>query len=151
MAAWFTQPRFDLGGASTQDIITRVRDLAMEVGPAWPDADPDQSLRSHAIEGARFALNDFLADPAAVVVLRGADLDPAILRSSFEAGRFDVLCIDLDHVITVGLTADFPEGEMLVRETISAYADGLADLDREFPRIPPEGADRGCLVHAKPL
>lgn len=142
-ANWFTQPRLDLGGASTEDIITQALDCLACIGVAAPGDDEAIAMRGHGIDGARYALDPLTADPAIGVVAHAAGLAPAGLRSDFDAGRFDGVSADLQIIISVGRTANLPDAEALVRETIDAQAASFADLDREFPHIPSEGAEHG--------
>lgn len=143
MTGWFTQPRYDLAGASTQDIIARALDCLMGVGAASPGDALAASMRGHAIDGARFALDDLVTDPPFGVVVRAVGLDPAGLLRAFDAGRFDAVRADLNQIIAVGLVADLPAGEALAREAIDAQAAFYTDLDREFPSAPLERAEHG--------
>jgi len=142
-ANWFTQPRLDLGGASTEDIITQALDCLSCIGVAAPGDDEAIAMRGHGIEGARYALDHLIADAAIGVVTHAAGLASAGLRQAFDAGRFDAVSADLRLIISVGRTVDLPDAETLVRETIDAQAASFADLDREFPHIPSEGAEHG--------
>lgn len=142
-ANWFTQPRLDLGGLSTEDICRHAIDCLGRIGVAAPGDDEAVSMRGHGIEGARYALDPLTADPAIGVVAHAAGLAPAGLQRAFDAGRFDAVSDDLRIIISVGRTANLPDAETLVRETINAQAASFADLDREFPHIPSEGAEHG--------
>ncbi|MEE3504516.1 hypothetical protein [Acidiphilium acidophilum] len=142
-ANWFTQPRFDLGGASTEDIARQALDCLVDIGVAVPDDAESVSMRGHGIDDARHALDRLIADPAFCIVAQEAGLDPAGLRRVFDTERFDAVAIVLRIIIVVGRIANLPEAETLVRETIDAQAASFADLDREFPHIPSEGAEHG--------
>ncbi len=142
-ANWFTQPRLDLGGASTEDIITQALDCLACIGVAAPGDDEAVAMRGRGIDDARRALDRLIADPAFCIVAQEAGLDPAGLRRVFGTERFDAVAIVLRIIIVVGRIANLPEAETLVREAIDAQAASVADLDREFPRTPPEGADHG--------
>lgn len=132
---WFTQPRLDLGGVSTEDIITQALDCLGGIGVAAPGDDDDVSMRGHGIDGAGYALDHLLADAAFCVVAQAAGLDAAGLRRPFDDGRFGAVSSDLRFIIAVGRTTDLPAAESLVREAIDAQAELDADLDREFQNI----------------
>ncbi len=134
-AGWFTQPRFDLGGASTEGIITHVLDCLACIGVAAPDDDDAIAMSAHGIEGARDALDHLIADAAICVVAHAADLAPAGLQRAFDAGRFDAISADLSLIIEVGRTVDLPEAETVVREAIDAQAAFVVDLNRGFQNI----------------
>ncbi|MGC9271448.1 hypothetical protein [Acidiphilium sp.] len=130
---WFTQPRLDLGGASTEDIITRAIDCFENIGGAALGDDNAASMRGHGIEAARDALDHLIADPAFCVIVKAADLDPTSLRGVFDTERFGIVANFLHLIVVVGRTVDLPEAENLVRDTIDAQAAFIADLNREFP------------------
>jgi len=140
---WFTQPRLDLGGLSTEDIARHALDCLVNIGVAVPDDAESVSMRGHGIDDARHALDRLIADPAFCIVAQEAGLDPAGLRRVFDTERFDAVAIVLRIIIVVGRIANLAEAETLVREAIDAQAASVADLDREFPRIPSRGADHG--------
>ena len=132
---WFTQPRLDLGGLSTEDIGRHALDSLGRIGVAAPGDDEAISMRGHGIEGARYALDPLIADPAFCVVARAAGVDAAGLWCAFDAGRFDAVSDDLRIIISAGRTVELPAAEMLVREAIEAQAAIDADLDQEFQNI----------------
>lgn len=80
MADWFTQPRLDLGGASTEDIITQAIDCCENIGVAAPGDDDAVSMRGHGIEGARYALDHLIADAAIGVVAHAAGVRRRAVR-----------------------------------------------------------------------
>jgi predicted RNA methylase len=135
MAGWFTQPRLDLGGASTLDAIRQALDCLARITIAHLGDDDVVAMRGHAIKGARYALDRLILDPPFGVVAHAAGLDPTGLQHAFDAGRFDDVCADLRRIIGVGRAVDLPEGESLVRATIDEQAAFIADLDEEFQNI----------------
>lgn len=135
MAAWFTQPRLDLGGVSTEDIINQALDCLARIDVAHLGDDDVVAMRGHAIEGARYALDRLILDPAFGVIAHAAGLDATGLQRPFDAGRFDDVCADLRRIVAVGRAADLPEGEPLVRATIDEQAAFVAYLEQEFQNI----------------
>ncbi len=132
---WFTQPRFDLGGASTEDIIIRAIDCFETISVAAPGNDNAASMGGHGIEGARDALDHLIADPAFCVIMKATNLDPAGLRGVFVTERFGIVADFLRLMILVGRTVDLPAAETLVREAIDAQVAFVVDLNRGFQNI----------------
>ena len=133
---WFNQPRLDLGGASTEGIITQGLDCLACISVEAPGDDEAVAMRWHGIEGARYALDHLLTDAATGVVAQAAGLTPAGLLRAFDTKRFAAVSADLRLIIAIGRTIELPEAESLVRDTIDAQAAFITDLDQEFQNIP---------------
>lgn len=139
-AQWFTRARLDLGGVSTETIAQQALDCLAGIGVAAPGDDEAASMRGRGIDGARYALDHLLADPAFCVVAQAAGFEPDGLRGEFDACRFDAVATDLRIIMSVGRTANLPEAEKMVRETIDAQANFIASFGRDFFPIQNEGA-----------
>lgn len=141
IAGWFTQPRADLNGDSTDQVVARAIEL-VETIPAPVSYDDDAeafALRGHAIEGARYQIDDLANDPPFRAVADDAGVRLRTIMCNLIAERLDLVRADLERIKSHGCTADLPAGEALARDTIADYARSIAEMDREFPNIPTDG------------
>lgn len=127
MASWFTQPRFDLNGRSTSDLMEHARDRVAETDGAARErfpARPPDGPKSEARMAVQFAWRDGPAADAFKV----AGLTEQAVLAALERGRFDAVLRDLNTAIQTGKLRDLPEGEALTRTVIEAQSryDGQA-------------------------
>lgn len=102
---WFTEPRLDLGGKSTEAIVKQALDRLADIRMAkMPANDQAAAINGDAVDNARDALEQLMVDGAFCVVAKAAGLDPIGLLRDFEARRFDAIAADLEIIIAVGRT-----------------------------------------------